>query len=127
MTRKSKKTKLLKMVCQRSELMRAPFHGSSWTSKISQTDKKSSFVNKTGEKFRSKVAKLSVGNTWSSIQKVCISEKHIFYICEFFEQMIIIQFLKKGMDRCQTSSAVQTTRTMFMWTSKFEVCYIFEK
>ncbi len=72
------KTKLLKMVCKHSELMRAPFHGSSWTSKTGQTDKKSLFANKTGEKFRSKVAKLSIGNTWSSIQKVCIIDENSF-------------------------------------------------
>ncbi|CAF3752366.1 unnamed protein product [Rotaria sp. Silwood1] len=63
------KTNLLKIVCKRSELTRARFCGSSWTNKISETDKKSLFVNKTGEKFRSKVAKLSVGKTWSSIQE----------------------------------------------------------
>ncbi len=70
------KTKLLKMVCKRSELMRAPFRGSSWTSKTNQIDK-SLFVNKTGEKFRSKVAKLSVAKSWSSIQEVCIIQKSI--------------------------------------------------
>ncbi len=74
------KSKLLKIVCKRSELMRAPFRGSSWTCKTSQTDKKSLFANKTGEKFRSKVAKLSVGNTWSLIQKVCIIEKYILHL-----------------------------------------------
>ncbi|CAF2618493.1 unnamed protein product [Rotaria sp. Silwood2] len=67
MTRKLK-TKLLKMVCKRSELTRARFRGSSWTSKSGKTDK-SLFVNKTGEQFRLKLAKLSVGKTWSSIQK----------------------------------------------------------
>jgi hypothetical protein len=74
------KTKLLKIVCKRSELTRARFRGSLWTSKISQTDNKSLFVNKTGEKFRSKVAKLSVGKSWSSIQEVCIIEKYILHL-----------------------------------------------
>ncbi len=77
------KTKLLKMVCKRSELMRAPFRGSSWTNKNNQIDKKSLFTNKTGEKFRSKVAKLSVAKSWSSIQEVCIIEK-IYSISENF-------------------------------------------
>ncbi len=71
------KTKLLKAVCKRSELMRAPFRGSSWMNKLSETDKKSLPVSKTGEKFRSKLAKLSVGKSWSSIQKVCVVEKYI--------------------------------------------------
>ncbi|CAF1411246.1 unnamed protein product [Rotaria sp. Silwood1] len=71
------KTNLLKIVCKRSELTRARFCGSSWTNKISETDKKSLFVNKTGEKFRSKVAKLSVGKTWSSIQEEWIVVKQV--------------------------------------------------
>jgi hypothetical protein len=51
MTPKSK-TKLLKIVCKRAELMHAPFRdASSWTSKINQTNKKSLSVNKTGERF----------------------------------------------------------------------------
>ncbi|CAF1689928.1 unnamed protein product [Rotaria sp. Silwood1] len=71
------KTKLLKTVCKQAELMRASFHGSSWTNKISETDKKLLFVNKTGEKFRSKVTKLSVGKTWSSIQKEWVIVKQV--------------------------------------------------
>jgi hypothetical protein len=74
--RRKLKTKLLKIVCKRSELTRARFGGSSWTNKTNQTDKKPLFAHKIGEKFRSKVAKLSIGSTWSSIQKVCM----IFYI-----------------------------------------------
>ncbi len=71
MTRQSK-TKMLKMVCKSAQLMRDRFRDSSWTSKTSQLDKKPLVTNKTGKKFRSKVAKLSVGKTWSSIRKVCI-------------------------------------------------------
>jgi hypothetical protein len=78
MTRKLK-TKLLKNVCKQAELMRAPFRGSSCPDKIDQTDK-SLFVKKTGEKFRSKVAKLSVGKTWSSIQKVCVIENCMLHL-----------------------------------------------
>jgi hypothetical protein len=47
------KTKLLKIVCKRAELMRAPYRASSWTCKTSRTDKKSLSVNKTGKTFRS--------------------------------------------------------------------------
>jgi len=94
------KTKLLKSVCKQSELMRAPFHNSSWINKISQTDKKSLSISKTGEKFRSKLAKLSVGKSWSEIQEVCIIDKIYLTSKNFFEKMIIIQFVKKGMDRC---------------------------
>jgi len=78
MTRQSK-TKLLKMVCKNAQLMRDRFRDASWTSKTSQSDTKPLIINKTGEKFRSKIAKLSVGKTWSSIQKVCI-KKNLFEI-----------------------------------------------
>lgn len=71
MTRKLK-TKLLKIVCERSKLMRAPFRGAFRKNGISQTDRRLLFVGKTGEKFRSSVAKLSVEKSWSSIQKVYI-------------------------------------------------------
>ncbi|CAF3192687.1 unnamed protein product [Rotaria socialis] len=127
MTRRFK-TKLLKIVIKRSELMHDRFRGSSWTSKISQTDKKSLFANKTGEKFRSKLLKISVAKTWPSIQKVCIIEKDVLRP-RIFLTNDYIQFLnkKKGMDRCQTSSTDQTMRTMLMWTSKFEVRYVFKK
>ncbi|CAF2114287.1 unnamed protein product [Rotaria magnacalcarata] len=76
MTRRLK-TKLLKIVIKRSELMHDRFRGSSWTNKISQTDKKSLFVNKTGEKFRSKLLKLSIAKTWPSIQKEWIVVKQV--------------------------------------------------
>jgi hypothetical protein len=77
MTGKSK-PKLLKIICKRAELMRAPYRGSSWTtSKISQTNKKSLIVNKTEDKYRSKVAKLNFKKKCSSIQKVCIIRKNI--------------------------------------------------
>jgi hypothetical protein len=56
MTRKVQ-SKLLKLVCKRAELMRTPYRGaavagSSWTSKTSQTNKKSLSVNKTEENFQ---------------------------------------------------------------------------
>jgi hypothetical protein len=63
-------TKLLKLVLKRSELMRAPFRGSSWEKKTNQIDNKS-VGNKSGARFRSKVEKLSVEKTWSAIEKVC--------------------------------------------------------
>ena len=84
MTGKSK-TALLKIVCKRTELMRAPYRGSSWTkSKISQTDKKKKmkkllFVNKTEEKYQSNVTKSNVEKTGSSIQKVSIVKKYILH------------------------------------------------
>ncbi len=74
MTR-SLKTKLLKVVCKQSQLMREPFQNSSWTNKIDQFDKKTLIANRTGEKFRSKVTKLSVAKTWALIQKVCVNKK----------------------------------------------------
>ncbi len=80
------KTKLLKSVCKQSELMRAPFHNSSWINKISQTDKKPLPISKTGEKFRSKLAKLSVGKSWSEIQEVCIIEKYIRHLRIFLKK-----------------------------------------
>ncbi len=64
------KTKLLKAVCKSAELMHARFHGSSWSNKTNEAHKKSAFVNKIGERFRSKLTKLSVTTEWSSIQKV---------------------------------------------------------
>ncbi|CAF2721616.1 unnamed protein product [Rotaria sp. Silwood2] len=73
-------TKLLKNVLKHSELMRARFCNSSWTSKTSQIDKKSLTVNKTGQKFRSKIAKLSVGKQWSVILEVCFIEKKHFIL-----------------------------------------------
>jgi hypothetical protein len=80
------KSNLLKNVLKQAELMRAPFHGVSWPNKITETDKKSLSINKTGEKFRSKLAKLSVGETWSSIKEVCLCRKNIFYTSERFVQ-----------------------------------------
>ena len=81
MTGKSK-PKLLKIVCKRAELMRAPYRDSAWTtSKISQTNKKKLlFVNKTEEKYRSNVAKLNFEKKCSSIQKVCIIQKYILHL-----------------------------------------------
>jgi hypothetical protein len=55
--------------------MREPFRNSSWTNKIDQFDKKTLIANRTGEKFRSKVTKLSVAKTWALIQKVCVNKK----------------------------------------------------
>ncbi len=74
MSRKSE-TKLFKLVCKQSALMRAPFRNSSWTNKTADSDKKTSIINKPGEKFRLKVAKLSIGKTWSEIKKVSLREK----------------------------------------------------
>jgi hypothetical protein len=75
MTRKSI-TKLLKLVCKHSKSMREPFRNSSWTN-----EKPSLIRNKTGDKFRSKIIKLSVGKTWSSVEKVTdvLKKKFIFY------------------------------------------------
>lgn len=59
------------MVCKQSGAMHARFHGSSWAKKTkNQSDRLPSSINKAGERFRSKVAKLSVGHTWSLIRKV---------------------------------------------------------
>jgi hypothetical protein len=41
--------------------------------------------------------------------------------------MIIIQFVEKGMGHNQTISIGQTTRTVFMWSTKFEVRDISKK
>ena len=65
----------MKVVCKRAALMRERFPHSSSTNKHGPTDKKFLFVNKTGERFRSKLARLSVGKCWSAIQKVCIIEQ----------------------------------------------------
>lgn len=73
-------TKLLKAVCKQAGLMRAPFLTSSWSNKTNPTNKKSIFVNKTGEKFRRKITELSVEKKWSLIQKVRIIEKHIIHL-----------------------------------------------
>jgi hypothetical protein len=81
MTGKSK-PKLLKIVCKRAQLMRTPYRDSSWTTnQISQTNKKKSlFVNKTEEKYRSNVVKLNFEKKCSSIQKVCIIQKFILHL-----------------------------------------------
>ncbi len=68
------KTKLLKIVCKRAELMRAPYRGSSWTSKISRTDKKALSVNKTGETFRS-----IKSNTTKYGEKMVSNPKGMYY------------------------------------------------
>jgi hypothetical protein len=52
MTSKSQ-TKLLKLVCKRAELLRAPYRVSSWATKISQKDKKSSIIKQTQKKIPS--------------------------------------------------------------------------
>ncbi|CAF1391404.1 unnamed protein product [Rotaria sordida] len=71
------KTKLLKLVCKQAELTLARFRGSSSTNKTNQTDKNLSFINKTGERFRKKLAQLSVGTTLSSIKKEWIIIKQV--------------------------------------------------
>ena len=81
MTGEKSQTKLLKMVCKRAGLMRAPFHGSSWPSKISQTHKKKSLsVQTTDEKHRSNVVKSNAKKICSSVQKVCNIETYILYL-----------------------------------------------
>ncbi len=69
MTRKLK-TKLLKLVCKRSEVMRQPFRNSSWSNKMNQSDNKPLVSKKPGDNFWSKITNLSVGKTRSAIQKV---------------------------------------------------------
>ncbi|CAF1492707.1 unnamed protein product, partial [Rotaria sordida] len=71
------KTKLLKSICKQAELTHARFRGSSSTNKINQTDKNLSFIIKTGEKFRKKLAQLSVGTRLSSIKKEWIIVKQV--------------------------------------------------
>lgn len=83
MTGKSKPP-LLKIVCKRAALMRAPFRGSSCTAiKISQTDKKKRkllSVNKTEEKYKSNVAKSNIEKKGLSVQKVSIIKKYILHL-----------------------------------------------
>ena len=73
--------KLLKTVCKRAELMRAPFNSSSWPIKITQTNnKKSLSLKKTEQKYRSNLVKLNVEIYSSAIEKVCIFERYILHI-----------------------------------------------
>lgn len=65
-------TKLMKLVCKRAGLSRAPFRDSSWSKKSDSTEKKSLPLNKTGERFRSKITKLSVAKSWPLIKQVRI-------------------------------------------------------
>ena len=79
-------TKLLKNVLKRSQLSHSRFCGSSWTKKINETEKKPSCRDKTGEKFRSKVAKLSIGKSWSEIRKVCNIGRDLLCVRNFSNQ-----------------------------------------
>ena len=73
-------TKLMKLVCKRAGLARAPFRDSSWSKKSDSIEKKPLPLNKTGEKFRSKLTKLSVAKSWSLIKQVRI----------FFHEIILL-------------------------------------
>ena len=65
-------TKLMKLVCKRAGLARAPFRDSSWSKKSDFTEKKPLPLNKTGEKFRTKLTRLSVAKSWPVIKQVRI-------------------------------------------------------
>ena len=69
-----KLTKLMKRVYKQSGAIHARFHGSSGAKK---TENVLSSINKTGERFRSRIAKLSVGHTWSLIRKEWIIIKQV--------------------------------------------------
>lgn len=73
------KTKLLKAVCRRSELMRSTFRDPLQIKKTDTKDLKPSPINKTGERFRLKVTALSVDKSWPLIRKVCQSLKKISF------------------------------------------------
>ena len=68
------KTKLLKSVLKRTELMHAHYRSSSWTIKMNETEKKSSFVNKTKTNFRSQVIFSRAPQIRPSAKKVCMIE-----------------------------------------------------
>ena len=69
------KTKQMKNVCRQAELMRLPFRNSSWTSKVTETEKKPLLTKKVGDRFRSKVSKLSVAQSWPLIKQVGFIER----------------------------------------------------
>ncbi len=78
------KTKLLKIVCKRTELMRAPFRVSPWpTSYINKKKNKKNkllLVNPTQEQQQSTMVKSNIEKACSSIQKVSIMKKNILYL-----------------------------------------------
>jgi hypothetical protein len=119
MTRQSK-TKLIKLVCKRAELMRAPFRGSSSTNKISQTDKKSSFRNQTEEKLRS-----IKSSTTKCRENMANNSEGMYYrkIYSTFKN----SFLHFSKQEWIIIKSVQTESIMFLWTRKCEVRYIFQK
>jgi hypothetical protein len=63
-------SKLLRIVCKRAELMRAPYRVSSWTNKISQIDKNKKKQNKKLLFAIKSETKLNDKKICSSIQKV---------------------------------------------------------
>ena len=87
MPRKSR-TKLLQLVCRRVALIRARFGHPSSSNTIKEDGKKSSF-DRTGERFRLKLAKLNVGTSWPLIKKVDVLE-------EFISQQISISEIRNG-------------------------------
>ena len=76
MPRKSQ-PKLLRVVCRRAALIRARFGDPPSLNKIKQSVENAPFIDRTGERFRSKLAKLSIGTSWSSIRKVNIVDESI--------------------------------------------------
>lgn len=68
----------MRLVCRRAALIRAHFSDSSSSSnKVEQGHGKRTFIDRTGERFRLKLAKLSVGTSWMSIKKVSSIEESI--------------------------------------------------
>ncbi|CAF5005528.1 unnamed protein product, partial [Rotaria sp. Silwood1] len=65
-------TQLLKNVCKRAELMRAPYRQSSWTNETQQTKKKSSLPGNQRVNFQSKSIDSHVRKTSSLGEKVYI-------------------------------------------------------
>ena len=71
------------------------------TNKKPQEKKLDPLVNKTGARFRSKVAKLSVGKTWLEIEEVRI----VVYLLSFLEISYNSPSIE-GMDYLKTSSII---------------------
>ena len=76
MARKSQ-PKLMRVVCRRAALIRARFGDPSSSNNIKQSGQNLPFIDRAGERFRSKLAKLSIGTSWSSIRKVNIVDESI--------------------------------------------------
>ncbi|CAF5012401.1 unnamed protein product, partial [Rotaria sp. Silwood1] len=62
-------TQLLKNVCKRAELMRAPYRQSSWTNNTQQTKKKSPLASNSRVNFKSKPINSHVRKTSSLGEK----------------------------------------------------------